>query len=100
MYMQQPMLKALRALQAYYELIIYTFLPRNLCEGILNKVEGLRQIFSYVLCQEDTIRTDMYMIKDMSVLLKNRRLEDIIIVDTESSRVDTECLSTITVTPY
>src|SRR3569833_2683710 len=98
MYMQQPMLKALRALQAYYELIIYTFLPRNLCEGILNKVEGLRQIYSYVLCKEDTIRTDMYMIKDMSVLLKNKQKKKKKNKNTETSRVDTECLSTISVT--
>jgi len=79
--MPQPLVKALRELQAYCELILYTYLPREMCEVFLNEVPELKQIFSYVLCQEDMIYTESYLIKDMSVLLLNRRIEDIIIVN-------------------
>jgi hypothetical protein len=75
-------------------------LPRELCDGILNKIPELKQIFSYVLCQEDMICTEQYLIKDMSVLLSNRRIEDIVIVETDSSRVDTDILSTLNPVPY
>lgn len=40
------------------------------------------------------------MIKDVSILLHNRKEEDIIVVETEPHTVDTECLSSIEIAPY
>jgi TFIIF-interacting CTD phosphatase-like protein len=71
-----------------------------LCDGIINKIPELRQIFSYILCQEDMIFTESYLIKDMSILLHNRKIEDIIIVETDPTRVDSDILSTLNPLPY
>lgn len=46
------------------------------------------------------IYTESYLIKDMSILLHNRKIEDIIIVETDPSRVDSDILSTLNPQPY
>jgi len=98
--MKQPLLKALRELQAYCELILYTCLPREHFDCFLSKVPELGNIFSYVLTKEDMIFTESYLIKDLSVLLFNRSIEDIIVVENEASRVDCDLVSTLTTQPY
>lgn len=60
----------------------------------------LAQIFSYIICAEDMIDVGEYRIKDMSPLLATRSSEDIIIVDTQSERVDDEIFSSIIVSKY
>lgn len=70
-YIQQPMLKALRELQAYCELIIYTYLPKELCDSFISKVPEIRNIFSYIFNGNDILEAEegSLLIKDMTLLL-------------------------------
>ncbi len=64
------MVKALRDLQAYCELIMFTYIPKGLCDSFLNKVPELRNIFSYILTGGDLLLSDEgLLIKDVSHLL-------------------------------
>jgi TFIIF-interacting CTD phosphatase-like protein len=79
--MPQPLVKALRNLQAYCELVIFTYLPRSFATQILDKIPQLKDIFAHVICQEDAISTEAYLIKDLSILLSNRSIEDIVVIE-------------------
>jgi hypothetical protein len=68
-------------LQAYCELIVYTFLPRDFCNAILQKTPELKGIFSHIICNEEILRTDSFLIKDIGLLLYNRQLENIVVVE-------------------
>lgn len=68
--MQHPLLKGLRDLQAYCELILFTCVPRSLCENFFSKVPELRNIFSYMFYAEDMVEADEFFIKDISVLME------------------------------
>jgi hypothetical protein len=46
------------------------------------------------------IVTETHLIKDISIFMSNRNLEDIIIIDTQEERVDLDFLSTITPLTY
>lgn len=94
------MIKALRDLQAYCELVIFTYLPRSFCDAIVARIPQFKDVFSFILCQEDCIATEAYLIKDQSILLGNRSIEDIVVIDSNLDRVDTECVSTINPAPY
>jgi len=63
------LLKGLRDLQAYCELILYTCLPKSLCENFFLKVPELKTVFSYIFYAEDMIEADEFLIKDISVLM-------------------------------
>jgi hypothetical protein len=67
-----PMLKALRDLQGYCELILYTFLPKEFLELLLEKVSGLKNCFSYIFSGSDLIEADNYFVKDLSKLIVSR----------------------------
>ena len=98
--MKDSMLKSLRDLQAYSELILFTYLPRSFVDNILTKIPDLNNIFSFIFCQEDMLPVDEYLIKDLSILLKSRKTDEIIIVDTDSSRIDEEIFSSVILHPY
>lgn len=66
----------------------------------MSRIPHLKDIFAYILCQEEAISTEAFMIKDLSILLYNRNIEDIVVIESDQSRVDTECLSTINPSPY
>lgn len=57
-YHAQTMSKILRELQAYCELIIFTYLPREMCEELINSIPDIKSIFSFVLCKEDAVVHD------------------------------------------
>jgi hypothetical protein len=67
--MKHPLVKGLRDLQAYCELILYTCLPKSLCENFFQKIPELKTIFSYIFYAEDMVENDEYLIKDISVLM-------------------------------
>ena len=98
--MKDAMLKSLRDLQAYSELILFTYLPRSFVDNILTKIPDLNNIFSFIFCQEDMLAVDEYLIKDLSMLLKSRKTDEIIIVDTDPSRIDEEIFSSVILHPY
>ena len=65
--MKQAMLKSLRDLQSYCELIIYTYLPRAFLDKLIEAhLPEFVNIFSYTLCREEMVEVGEYRIKDMS----------------------------------
>lgn len=52
------------------------------------------------MCQEESIKSDHYLVKDMSLLLINRNIDDIIIVETDPYRVDNDLFSVFNPYPY
>lgn len=42
---------------------------------------GLRSVVNYFLCLEDTQEKEEYVVKDISIFLKNRELQDIHVID-------------------
>lgn len=64
------MVKALRDLQAYCELILFTYLPKDLCDNFVNRVPELRNIFSYIFTGNELLLSDQgLLVKDLSHLL-------------------------------
>ena len=60
------------------------------------KVPELKNIFSYVLNGDDlVVGDDGILIKDISTLLYSRKSDEIIIIDSDASRVDENLLSSI-----
>ena len=58
-------------------------MPRAFMLKILKLCPPLEQIFNLVLCLEDATIQDDFIVKDISLLLGNRNLEDIFVVDTD-----------------
>ena len=86
-YWEQPLLNQLRHLQMYYELVIFTTLPRYFVDRLLSMTPQLDSVISTILCNEDTTIVEDFIIKDISILLLNRELQDIFIVDTDPDHV-------------
>lgn len=60
------------------------------------KIPELKNIFSYILNGDDLIvGEEGILIKDISNLLYSRTSDEIIIIDTDTSRVDENLLSSI-----
>ena len=93
------MIKALKDLQAYCELILYSYLPRAFIEAIFEKLPELGAIFSYIICREDILleqaanTEEWYLVKDIGNLLYSRSTEEIIIIETDQKRIDDNFLS-------
>lgn len=94
------MVKALRDLSKFCELILYTFLPREFCQQIFNKVPELSSCFAFIFCAEDMIVSDEYIIKDIGKIMQSRSQEEVIIIETDSQRVDDAFLSSIIIQGY
>lgn len=80
------MIKALRDLQAYCEIIVFTYLPRDYMDKILAYLPELKSILSYIICREEMIEAkaeDEFLIKDIGKLLYSRTTEEIIIIETD-----------------
>eukprot|EP00347_Sterkiella_histriomuscorum_P006406 403352886 len=101
-YLTHPLIKALRDLQAYCELIVYTYLPKECISQILEKIPDLKNLFSFIFTMEDMklSQDGNVYIKDVSQLLHSRLLEEIIIIEINQERVDQNYLSSVIVTPY
>jgi len=99
--MKQAMLKSLKELQGYCELVLFTYLPRPFIESLIrNHLPELNLIFSFIICDDEMVEVGDFRIKDLSLLLKSRNSADIIIVDTVAERVDEEIFSSIIVVEY
>jgi hypothetical protein len=71
---EREMINALKELQGYAELILYTCLPDVLVTNILSspQFKELEKIFSYVLTAKDCVHTEDAILKDLSKLLPTR----------------------------
>ncbi|CDW85911.1 UNKNOWN [Stylonychia lemnae] len=62
-------------------------------------IEGFIGIF-YIFCAEDMFVTDDYIIKDISKIMQSRSQEEVIVIETDSLRVDDAFLSSIIIQQY
>jgi hypothetical protein len=100
-FMEQALLKSLRELQCYCELILYSYLPRAFIEKLISSnLPEFNNIFSYIISGEDMVEVNDYKVKDMAPLMMSRASTDIIIVDTQAERIDDEIFSSIIVSEY
>lgn len=99
--MKAAMLKCLRDLQNHCEMVLFTYLPKRFVDELLDTQLGeLRDIFSYIICDDEIVEVGDFRIKDLSILLKSRNSAEVIIVDTVAERVDDEIFSSIIVSEY
>ena len=82
------LLRVLRQFQTYFELVIFTFLPRRFVDLIFHEIPGMNNYFNQILTAEDCSWQEEYLIKDCSVLLGNRNLLDLYVIETDQSEVD------------
>ena len=94
------MLKHLKDLKKYHELDVFTTLPHNLMDKLLKAIPGLDSILDFVLCQEDATPVEDFIIKDISILLGNRELEDIFVIDPHADHGQEECVASVAPHPY
>ncbi len=95
------MLKCLRDLQGYCEMIIFTYLPKRFVDELIEtQLPELKSIFSYIICDDHIVEVGDFRIKDLSILLKSRNSAEVIIVDTVAERIDDEIFSSIIVSEY
>ena len=99
--MKTAMLKSLRDLQGFCELILFTYLPKNFVDELLKvQLPELREIFNFIICDNEIVEVGDFRIKDLSILLKSRNSADIVIVETLAERIDEEIFSSIIVSEY
>lgn len=89
---ERELIFALKELQAYAELILYTVLPESLIQNMLATpmFRELEYIFSYILTAKDCIHTEDAILKDISKLLPTRSKDQIIVVDVNENNVDND----------
>ena len=69
----EGVVKWMKKLWQYYELIFFTFLPREIMNKIYELVPGLNELISHTLCKEDLVPGEEGMIyKDLTYLAYNR----------------------------
>jgi hypothetical protein len=61
-------------LAKYYELVVYTILPKVILEQVYDKIPGIRDLISHSLCYEDLIYDGDYACKDLGYLAQNRTI--------------------------
>jgi TFIIF-interacting CTD phosphatase-like protein len=65
-------MKWIKKLWQYYELIFFTFLPREIMSRIFELVPGLEAQISHTLCKEDLVPGEGVIYKDLTFLAHNR----------------------------
>ena len=68
------LIKHLKKLAKYYELVVYTILPRDILEQIFGMVPGIRDIISHSLCYDELMFDGTTAWKDLSYLAMNRKI--------------------------
>jgi len=53
-YWEQPLLTHLKKLIKYYEIVVFTSLPRAFMEKLLKQCPGLDNLLNIILCSEDS----------------------------------------------
>ena len=66
------LIKQLMKLVKYYELIVFTILPRDIINQIYKLCPGITDLISHTLCNEELVYTSDMAYKDLSLLTKNR----------------------------
>ena len=82
------LLKILKQLTQNYEIVIFTILPRRIMKAVYEAIPMLESNINFTLCQEETKIQNEFLIKDISLLLGNRELEDIYVVDCDEKAFD------------
>ena len=68
----EGIMKWMRKLWQYYELIFFTFLPREIMNKIFELVPGLEELISHTLCKEVLVPGEGVIYKDLTFLAYNR----------------------------
>ena len=71
------LIKHLKKLAKYYELVVYTILPGDILEQIFDMVPGIRDVISHSLCYNELIFDGTTAWKDLSYLAMNRKINTI-----------------------
>jgi TFIIF-interacting CTD phosphatase-like protein len=71
----------MREFQNYYETIIFTALPRRFLDAILTQVPELNICVNFFICQEECQLQEDYLVKDISILMGERKMENIYVID-------------------
>jgi hypothetical protein len=71
---EKELISTMKELQAYSELIIYTFLPETLVNNMLQNpgLQPFLGLFSYIFTRKDCIETEDAVLKDLTKLLPTR----------------------------
>jgi len=89
------LLRILKHFQNYFEMVIFTYLPRRFVDLILKEVPGMSNYFNFILTSEEASWRDDYLIKDCSLLLGNRELLELYVIDSTPDEVDTDSVSSL-----
>ncbi len=94
--------KALRNLQSYCELVLFSVLERGLIDEIFKKVPELSQIFNIVITRSDPVffKNSEYLIKDLRCLLGGRTQETIVVVEANLEYIDETTVCMFEIQPY
>ena len=87
----QGLLKQLRKLSKYYEIVIYTILPEQVMEEIYAIDGSFHDLISHTLCLENMVHYNNFVCKDLGLLVDNRTIN---LVEGED---DNECCEIIVV---
>lgn len=87
--------KVLKQIQNYFELVVWSSLPRRILDAILAEMPEIRNFFSHVLAMEDGIVQDDYLVRDVSKLLGGRDLNNIYIIESNPNAVDPDSVVSI-----
>lgn len=79
----------LRKLVKYYEIVIFTILPRGIVTKFFDEVPGLHEIISHSICYEELtmLESNNFVYKDLSLLDFNRHSN---FVKNEDGEIDTD----------
>lgn len=56
---------------------------------------------NFVLSLEDINKSESeFLVRDISIFLKNRELEDILVIDIDEETVDSNCITSVHPKPY
>lgn len=72
--------ESLERLSQFYELCVFTAAERNYAEQIVDRFDPGRQWISHLLTREQCFDSNGFLVKELNVI-KDRRIEDMVIVD-------------------
>lgn len=69
-------------------------------DEIFEMIPHLEQLINFTLCLEETKVQDCYQVKDISLLLNNRTLENIYVIDCDEKAFDLDSCQNVLLGPY
>lgn len=99
---EKELIKSLSKIKSYYEVIIFTIIPKRFFDLIIAMVPQLTEVTNFILTNEDCSETceEALIVRDVSLFLHNRSRQDIYIIDIIRGAVDTNCLFQFHPKPY